>query len=50
MAEESLGLLIYGPAGSGKTSLGLTGPTPTLVLDAEQTRNHQYMMVLGSTA
>lgn len=36
MAEESLSLLIYGPAGSGKTTLGLSGPTPTLVLDAEQ--------------
>lgn len=36
MADESLSLLIYGPAGSGKTTLGLSGPTPTLVLDAEQ--------------
>lgn len=36
MAEESLSLLVYGPAGSGKTTLGLSGPSPTLVLDAEQ--------------
>lgn len=36
MADESLSILSYGPAGSGKTTLGLTGPTPTLVLDAEQ--------------
>lgn len=36
MAQESLSLLIYGPSGSGKTTFGLSGPAPTLVLDAEQ--------------
>lgn len=36
MAEESLSILSYGPSGAGKTTLGLTGPKPTLVLDAEQ--------------
>lgn len=35
MAEESLSILAYGPAGGGKTTLGLTGPKPLLLLDAE---------------
>ena len=35
MAEESLSMLIHGPAGSGKTTLSLTGPKPLLFLDAE---------------
>lgn len=35
MAEESLGILGHGPAGGGKTSLGHTGPIPTLIFDAE---------------
>lgn len=35
MAEESLSILAYGPAGGGKTTLGLTGPKPILLLDAE---------------
>lgn len=35
MAEESLSILAYGPAGGGKTTLGLTGPKPMLLLDAE---------------
>ena len=35
MAEESLSILVHGPAGSGKTTLGLTGPGPTLFLDVE---------------
>lgn len=35
MAEESLSILGHGLAGSGKTSLGLTGPSPTLIFDAE---------------
>ena len=35
MAEDSISILAYGGAGSGKTSLGLTGIGPTLLLDAE---------------
>jgi len=35
MAEESLSIIGHGRAGSGKTTLGLTGPTPTLFLDVE---------------
>lgn len=35
MAEESLSILTHGPAGSGKTTLGLTGPKPLVFLDAE---------------
>lgn len=35
MAEESLSVLMYGPAGAGKTTLSLTGPKPILFLDAE---------------
>lgn len=35
MAEDSLSILYYGPAGSGKTTLGLTAPSPILMFDAE---------------
>jgi len=35
VADESLSILGYGPAGSGKTTLSYTGPTPTLIGDAE---------------
>lgn len=35
MAEESLSILMHGPAGAGKTTLSLTGPKPILFLDAE---------------
>lgn len=35
MAEDSISILAYGGAGTGKTTLGLTGPSPTLLLDSE---------------
>lgn len=35
MAEDSLSILGYGPAGHGKSTLARTGPTPTLIMDAE---------------
>lgn len=35
MAEESLSLLTYGPAGTGKTTLSYSGPKPILIGDAE---------------
>lgn len=35
MAEYSLSILTHGQAGSGKTTLSLTGPKPLLFLDAE---------------
>lgn len=35
MAEDSISILAYGGPGSGKTTLGLTGPTPILMLDVE---------------
>lgn len=35
MAEDSLSVLMHGPAGAGKTTLSLTGPKPILFLDAE---------------
>lgn len=35
MAEDSLSVVAYGPAGSGKTTLGLTGPSPTIMFDVE---------------
>lgn len=35
MAEDSLFIIGHGGAGSGKTSLSLTGPSPTLLFDIE---------------
>lgn len=35
MADESLSILGYGPAGSGKTTLSYTGPKPQLIMDSE---------------
>lgn len=35
MAEDSLSVLMHGPAGAGKTTLALTSPKPILFLDAE---------------
>jgi hypothetical protein len=36
MAEEALGILVHGPAGAGKTTLGMTGLPPILLMDAER--------------
>lgn len=36
MAEEALGILVHGPAGAGKTFLGMTGFRPILLMDAER--------------
>lgn len=35
MAEESISILGHGPAGGGKSTFGQTGPSPTVIFDAE---------------
>lgn len=36
MAEEALGILLHGPAGSGKSTFALTGFRPILMMDIER--------------
>src|SRR5439155_27339674 len=34
-SERAISMLIHGPAGGGKTHLGLSGPVPRLMMDVE---------------
>lgn len=35
MSERAISILVHGPAGAGKSTLGLSGPLPCLMLDVE---------------
>lgn len=35
MSERAISILVHGPAGAGKSTLGLSGPAPRLMMDVE---------------
>lgn len=35
MSERAISILVHGPAGAGKSTLGLSGPLPALMMDVE---------------